>query len=49
MFPYIYFLRDTLLRIKGVALIKTASGGSGFLHNLFYLLTSVSVEVLYIY
>ena len=40
----VYFLRDTLLRVKGLAL--TASRGSGFLHNLFYLLTSVSVEVL---
>ena len=35
----VYFLRDTLLRVKGLAL--TASGGSGFLRNLFYLLTSV--------
>ena len=40
----VYFLRDTLLRVKGLAL--TASLGSGFLRNLFYLLTSVSVEVL---
>ena len=40
----VYFLRDTLLRVKGLTL--TASRGSGFLRNLFYLLTSVSVEVL---
>ena len=40
----VYFLRDTLLRVKGLAL--TASCGSGFLRNLFYLLTSVLVEVL---
>ena len=40
----VYFLRDKLLRVKGLAL--TASRGSGFLRNLFYLLTSVSVEVL---
>ena len=39
-----YFLRDTLLMVKGLAL--SASRGSGFLRNLFYLLTSVSVEVL---
>ena len=40
----VYFLRDTLLRVKGLAL--NASRGSGFLRNLFYLLTSISVEVL---
>ena len=40
----IHFLRDTLLRVKDLAL--TASRGFGFLRNLFYLLTSVSVEVL---
>ena len=40
----VYFLCDTLLRVKGLAL--TATGRSGFLRNWFYLLTNVSVEVL---
>ena len=40
----VYFLRDTLLRVKG--LVLTASRGTGFLRHLFYLLTSVSVKLL---
>ena len=35
----VYFLRDTLLRVKGRSL--TASRGPGLLRNLFYLRTSV--------
>ena len=40
----VYFLHDILLRVK--CLVLTVFHGSGFLRNLFYLLTSVSVEVL---
>ena len=40
----VYFLCDTLLRVKG--LVLTVSRGSGFRRNLFYLLTRVSVELL---
>ena len=40
----VYFLRDTLLGVKCLTL--TAFHGYGFLRNLFYLLTSVSEEVL---
>ena len=43
-FVSVYFLRDTLLRVKGRSL--TASHGSSLLRNLFYLRTSVLVEVL---
>ena len=44
LYVSVIFLRDTLLRVKDLSL--TVSRGSGFLRNLFYLLTSVSVEVL---